>query len=822
VKQDIRYAFRMLRKQPGFSAIAILTLALGIGANTSIFSVVNAVLLRPLPYPEPDRLVLIRERTNLFDSGSVSLPNYLDWRASQRGFTDLALFRRGDANLSGATSDVEAERVSSARVSYNFLSVLGVPPELGRDFRESDDVPHCKKVALISDGLWKRRFGGSRGVIGQSIMLDGVQREIIGVLPPDVQLPRKVQVFITLEDLRADKDYVDRGNHPGFSALGRLKPNVTLEQGKADLNNIAAELERRYPDSNAGRRVTTLILLESAVKDYKNGVTLLLAAVGCVLLIACANVANLQLARALGRERELAVRAALGASRGQLAKQVFIESAILAVLGAVAGVLLALWGLDAIKAIAPGSSASFAPSDAARFQEVNLDFKVLAFTAALAIGTGLLVGVWPALRVSRAASLTLSLHEGSRGTSDGAQRQRVRSGLVVAQVALALLLLAGAGLTLKSFRNAQNTPLGFNPANILVADVLLPKARYDTDEKVAHFNDQLVERIRALPGVEAAALGSNIPFDDNEWDSSFHLTGTPPDPPGERPEAEINVVTPDYFRLMGMPLLHGRAFTADDRAVRPRSVIIDETLAQKYFPGKDPIGQQIDDNRSDEKNPPPLTIVGVVPRTRNEAPGEDNVEQYHWPQMTFAVDQVPNRGNMLLVRVKSGNPLALVPAIKRELQALDPDQAFAHISTMESNIANSLGSRRMMMSLLAAFAGIALLLASVGLYGVMALTVTQRTRELGIRLALGAQRADVFRLVLSQGMLLVLAGLIIGLLGVVGAGRGLQSVLYGVGGFDGPALSFALFALAVVALIACWLPALRATRVDPITAIRTE
>jgi putative ABC transport system permease protein len=812
----------MLRKQPGFSAIAILTLALGIGANTSIFSVVNAVLLRPLPYPQPDRLVLIRERTNLFDSGSVSLPNYLDWRASQRGFTDLALFRRGDANLSGATSDVEAERVSSARVSYNFLSVLGVPPELGRDFRESDDVPHCKKVALISDGLWKRRFGGSRGVIGQSIMLDGVQREIIGVLPANVQLPRKVQVFITLEDLRADKDYVDRGNHPGFSALGRLKPNVTLEQGKADLNNIAAELERRYPDSNAGRRVTALILLESAVKDYKNGVTLLLAAVGCVLLIACANVANLQLARALGRERELAVRAALGASRGQLAKQVFIESAILAVLGAVAGVLLALWGLDAIKAIAPGSSASFAPSDAARFQEANLDFKVLAFTAAVAIGTGLLVGVWPALRVSRAASLTFSLHEGSRGTSDGVQRQRVRSGLVVAQVALALLLLAGAGLTLKSFRNAQNTPLGFNPENILVADLLLPKSRYDTDEKVTHFNDQLVERIRALPGVEAAALGLNIPFDDNEWDSSFHLTGTPPYPPGEKPAAEVNFVTPDYFRLMGMPLLHGRAFTADDRADRPRSVIIDETLAQKYFPGKDPIGQQIDDNQSDKKNPPPLTIVGVVPRTRNEAPGEDNVEQYHWPQMTFAANQVPNRGNMLLVRVKSGNPLALVPAIKRELQALDPDQAFAHISTMESNIANSLGSRRMMMSLLAAFAGIALLLASVGLYGVMALTVTQRTRELGIRLALGAQRADVFRLVLSQGMLLVLAGLIIGLLGVVGASRGLQSVLYGVGGFDGPALSFALFALAVVALIACWLPALRATRVDPITAIRTE
>ena len=819
---DLRFALRQLRKSPGFAAIAIITLALGIGANTAIFSVINSVLLRPLPYPQPERLVLIRERTNIFDSGSVSLSNYLDWRASQRGFTDLALFRRDDANLSAATSDVEAERVGLARVSYNFLSVLGVPPELGRDFRESDDVPHCKKVALISDGLWKRRFGGSHNVTGQSITLDGVQREIIGVVPSNVQLARKAQVYIPLEDLRADKDYLDRRNHPGFSALGRLKPNVALTQATADLDTIAAELERRYPDSNTGRRVTALILLDSAVKDYKHGVTLLLAAVACVLLIACANVANMQLARALGRERELAVRAALGASRTQLAKQVFIESAILAVFGAIAGVLLALWGLDAIKAIAPGHSASFAPSDATRFQEANLDLKVLAFTAAVAVGTGLLVGIWPALRVSRAASLTLSLHEGGRGTSDGAQRQRVRSGLVVAQVALALLLLLGAGLTLKSFRNAQNASLGFNPENILVADVSLPKARYDTDEKVARFNDQLIERIRSLPGVEAAALGSNIPFDNNEWDSSFHLTGTPPYPPGERPEAEVNHVTPDYFRVMRMPLLRGRAFTADDRAGRPRTVIIDETLAQKYFPGKDPIGQQIDDNRTDEKNPPPLTIVGVVPRTRNEAAGEDNVEQYHWPQMTFAANQVPNRGNMLLVRVKSGNPLALEPAIKRELQGLDPDQAFAGISTMENNIAKSLGSRRMMMSLLSEFAVIALVLASVGLYGVMALTVTQRTRELGVRLALGAQRADVFRLVLSQGMLLVLAGLTIGLLCGVAAGRGLQSVLYGVGGFDVSALSFALFALALVALIACWLPARRATRVDPIQALRAE
>jgi putative ABC transport system permease protein len=817
---DLTFALRQLRKSPGFTFAAVLTLALGIGANTAIFSVVNAVLLRPLPYPRPDQLVLIRERTRIFDSGSVSLPNYLDWRASQRGFSDLALFRRGDANLSGAASDAEAERVGSARVTYNFLAVLGLSPTLGRDFGETDDVPHCKKVALISDALWKRRFGGSRGVIGRSIILDSVEREVVGVLPPSVKLPRRAQIYIPLDDLRAEKDYLDRGNHPGFSALGRLKPGVTLEQATADLHNIAGELERRYPDSNSGRRVTALILLDSVIKDYKHGVSLLLAAVGCVLLIACANVANLQMARALGREREMAVRAALGASRRQLAMQVFVESAILAVFGAIAGVLLALWGLDAIKAISPGGSANFTPSDPTRFLEASLDFKVLAFTAAVAIGTGALVGIWPALRISRNASLTLSLHEGGRGTS--AQRQRLRSGLVVAQVALALLLLAGAGLTLKSFRNAQDAPLGFKPQNILVADLLLPKARYDTDEKVTRFHNQLLDRIRALPGVEAVALGSNIPFDANEWDSSFHLTGTPAFPPGERPEAEINNVTPDYFRLMGMPLLRGRAFTADDRANKPHSVIIDESLARRYFPGKDPIGQQIDDNQSEQKNPPPLTIIGVVPRTRNEAPGEDNVEQYHWVQMYYCADQLPNHGNMLMLRVKSGDPRALVPAIKRELAALDPDQAFSGISTMEDNVAKSLGSRRMMMSLLGAFATIALVLASVGLYGVMALTVTQRTRELGIRLALGAQRADVFRLVLTQGMVLVFAGLIIGLLAAVGAGRGLQSLLYGVGGFDVPALSLALFALAMVALIACLLPARRATRVDPIEALRAE
>jgi putative ABC transport system permease protein len=811
---ELRYALRMLGKQPGFAFIAIFTLALGIGANTAIFSVVNALLLRPLPYPEPDRLVRIRDRTAVFDSGSVSYPNYLDWRAGQRTFTDLALYRRGEWNLSNPASGTEAERVVAGRISYNFFSVLGVPPELGRDLREADDVPNAPRVVLISDALWKRRFGGAPNIIGQQITLDSVPHEIIGIMPAHVQIPRGSQVFVPLGNLRAEENILSRGNHPGFSVLGRLKPGVTLEQATANLNNIAAELERQYPDENTGRRVEALVLLESAVKEYKQGVTLLLAAVICVLLIACANVANLQLARALSRDRELAVRAALGASRAHLASQVIVESGVLALFGAVAGILFSLWALDAIKAIAP--------ADVQRFQETHLDLRVLGFTGAISFAAAMLVALWPAWRVSRTATLTLSLHEGGRGTSDGAHRQRVRSALVIAQVALALLLLATAGLALKSFRNAQNASLGFEPANILTASMSLSRERYEADEKVAAFNRQFLERVAALPGVEAAAIGSNIPFDDTEWDSSFHLTGTPPIPPGQEPAAEMNGVSPDYFRVMGMPILRGRAFTASDRANQPRNVIIDETFARRYFPDKDPIGQQIDDNQSAKKDVPSVTVVGVVPRTRNDAPGEDNVEKFSFPQMYYCADQLPSRGNVLLVRVRSGDPLTLVPAIKRELRSLDSDQALSSISTMEQDIAKSLGTRRMMMSLLSAFAILALSLASIGLYGVMALVVTQRTRELGIRLALGANRGDVFRLVLGHGVLLVSTGLLIGLIAALGAGRGLQSLLYGVSGFDVPAFSIALFALALVALVACFVPARRATRVDPIVALRTE
>jgi putative ABC transport system permease protein len=810
--QDIRYALRMIAKSPAFAVLAVVAFALGIGANTAIFSVVNAVLLRPLPYPHSEQLIKFGESTPTFPSGSISYPNFLDWRASQHTFTDLALYRRDSYNLSSENGATAPEHVGGARVSANFLSILGVAPQLGRDFTDADDVPHSRKVALITDGTWRRRFGAANDVLGKHVLVDGVSREIIGVLPPSVRVPRLAQIYIPLDDLRIEQGVLRRDNHPGFAALGRLKSSVTLAQARADLETIAVALEKKYPESNTGRRVTLELLLESSVGEYRQSLYLLLGAVACVLLIACANVANLQLARMLARGKELAVRSALGASGWRLTRQVLTESAVLALLGAIAGIVLAIWSLDAILALSPAT--------VPRFQETHIDFVALGFTLVVALVSGVLVGLWPAWRVSRNSSLALALHESARGSSD--HRQRARSALVITQVALAVVLLAGGGLMLKSFWNAQQAPLGFDPRSILTMTVSLPEVRYDKDEKIAAFYTQLLAKVSALPSVTAVAIGVNVPFDDNEWDSSFHITGTPIPEHGQERSAELNFVSPAYFRVMGMPILRGRAFGPQDVAAAPLSVIIDESLAARYFPGQDPIGRQMDNNQTLDPNPRPLTIVGIVPRTRNEAPGEKNVEQLNFPQMHFCFAQFPKTGVTLLVRVAAGDALALAPAIKREVQAIDPDQPVASISTMEKNIGASLAARRLTMTLLGAFAGLALVLASVGIYGVMALSTTQRTRELGIRLALGASRGDVLRLILGKGISLIACGLVAGLVGAFVASRAVSSLLYGVGSLDAAALIGALLMLGVVAFIACYLPARRASLVDPIEALRTE
>lgn len=829
---DLRFAFRQLAKNPAFTVIATLALALGIGANTAIFSVVNAVLLRPLPYPQPDDLVVLRERTASFPNGSVSYPNYLDWRAGQHSFTDLSLVRRDTFNMAIPGGQAAPERIGGARVSFNYLSVLKMKPIFGRDFAEADDTAGSAPVVLIGETVWRTRFGSSPKVLGEQIIVDGVSREIIGVLPEAIKFPRLSQIWVPLAELRKVEGVLNRGNHPGFSVLGRLKPGVSLTKANADLDTIAIALEKEYPKSNAMRRVYMKRLLESAVGEYRQSLNLLLAAVGCVLLIACANVANLQLARALSRAKELAIRAALGASRWRLARQLLTESVLLALFGAAAGVLFAIWSLDIIVALCP--------PNIPRFKETRIDAMALLYTGVIALGAGILAGIWPAWRISHTAALSVALHEaGTRGGSGGLSRHRARSGLVITQVALAVVLLAGAGLTLKSFWHAQNAPLNFDPRNILLTSIELPKAKYEKDkngqkvwddDKLRAFWDRLLDRVRVLPGVEAAAIGNNIPFDDNEWDTSFHITGTPKSVPGEEPSAEIDFVSPDYFKVMKMPILRGRAFGPDDVPDESRSysIIIDQTFAERYFPGKDPLGLHLDDNQrsgaadDDPEKYPPLTIVGIVPRTRNEAAGEDNVEKLNFVHIYFCATQNPTSGSMLMLRVRGGDPKTLAAAVRREVEAIDPEQPITQMTTMEENVSNSLAARRLTMSLLGTFAALALALASVGLYGVMALSVTQRTRELGIRLALGASRQKVFRLVLGQGLTLITVGIGLGLIGAIAASRALRSVLYGVGALDVPALAIAVASLAFVALLACWLPARRATLVDPIKALRTE
>jgi putative ABC transport system permease protein len=679
-------------------------------------------------------------------------------------------------------------------------------------------VSGAANVALISEDLWRRHFGASPSVLGQRALIDGLEREIVGVFPAELQFGRNPDVILPLSELVKEPGMQSRDNHQGFWALGRLKADVTLIQANNDLNAIALDLEKKYPDTNTGRRVMMRPLFETTVGDYRANLNLLIAAVVCVLLIACANVANLQFARALARSKELAVRAALGASRFAIARQLLVESTLLAVAGAVAGVLLTIWSLDAILALTP--------PNVSRFHETKIDMSVLAFTTFAALLTGILVGVWPAWRVSHTASLSVALHEiGGRGSSDGTGKQRMRSGLVIAQVALAIVLLAGAGLTLKSFWHAQNAPLGFNPHGVVNILISLSEAKYKKDDQKDAFWTQLLERVKNIPGVEAAAISANSPFDDNEWDSHFHITGTPKIPPGQEPAAEVTTVSPDYFRVMGMPILRGRGFGTQDppgEKGHPRSIIIDESFAQKYFTGTDPIGQHIDDNQTLDKSAPPMTIVGVVPRTRNEAPGEDNSERLQMPEEYLLASQAIESSNNLHIRTGLRDIGPLVTAVKREVQALDPDQPIGQIATMEQSVASSLATRRLTMVLLAAFAVLALVLASVGLYGVMALTVTQRTRELGIRMALGAERTNIFRLVLGQGMSLMGFGILLGVVGAIAVGRALMSLLYNVGALDAGAVVTAVFSLLAVALIACCVPARRATRVDPIVALRTE
>ncbi len=812
---DLRFALRRLLKSPGYTMIAILTLAVGIGACTTVYSVVNAVLLRPLPYPDSERLVFLHEKTSTFESGSVSYPNFMDWREGQHALSDLSLFRRETINfaLSGA-SDVEPQRLVAARVAGGFLDILGLPPQLGRFFSSEEDSPGGPKVTVLSDRLWRSAFNATPDVLGRMVKIDGIERMVVGVAAPDVKIPRGASLFLPFGDMRAQQNVLNRGSHGGFTVLARLKPGFSLRQAIAELDGVAAGLEKKYPDTNTGRRVSGEMIFENAVGKYRQSLLFLFGSVCCVLLIACANVAGLQLARASSRAREMAVRAALGASRGQMARQFFMESVLLAVIGGIAGALIAWWSLSGIQWLNP--------PNAPRFAETQLNWQVLAFNCAAALISGVLVGLWPAWRAANFENLSARLHAGgTRGGSEGPASGRAQSLLVIGQVALALILLTGAGLLIRSFQRAQSVPLGFQPRGVLMLGLELPRARYESEEQINNYFRLLTERVRALPGVNSVAIGGNVPFDDMEDDFYFHITGTPAAEPGREPLTEVSYVTPDYFRLLGIPLLRGRVFTAEDSLASTGSVIIDESFAEKYFAGSDPIGRQMDNNQSSEKDAPPLTIVGVVGRTRNDAPGE-GIEPMAMPQTYVAQEQYPERSVTLLVRTSSGNPEILTQAIKREIHALDPEQAVNSATRMDQKVASSLAPRLLTMSLLGIFSGVALLLALVGLYGLLALSVAQRTREFGIRMALGATAGTVRTLVLRRGFMLVGIGALAGVIGAALLARVMGGLLYNTGPFDLPTLAGVIALLTLAALVACLLPARRATRVDPAIALRAD
>ncbi|HEX6563166.1 MAG TPA: ABC transporter permease [Chthoniobacterales bacterium] len=806
----LRYTIRLLLKSPGFSIATVLIMGLAIGANTAIFSLIDAVLLESLPYPEPEKLFTIVETSPAYPKMSVAYPDYLDWRVNQHSFEDLAVFRRDNFNLTG---NGDPAWVHGAFVTASYFRVLGAQPARGRALSENDDHPGGAGVVLLSDRFWRNRFAADPRVIGQNLVLNDVSYEIIGVVPPQIVTPEDMDVYLPFSHFENKPALTDRGTHPGLFCLARLKQGASLESASAELRVIARNLELQYPDTNSGISTQVTPLLEDAVGQYRMTLYLLVAVVGLVLLIGCANVANLLLGRAIARQREVALRAALGASRGRLVSQLLFESVVLAAFGGLLGLLLAQTSLEAIRALAP--------HDVARFRQVHINSMVLLFTTLVTLGSGLIFGLWPALKTSRINIRTTLESAGGHGSTAGAARQRSQSLLVIGQVALASLLLVGATLLIQSFQSLQRVPLGFDPHHLLTVGIKLPKSKYQNEsdqspktEEMAAFYGSLLERIRRIPGIEAFALGSNTPFNGNNFSTDFGIVGQPIPRPGEEPTAEFESVSPDYFKTLRIQIVRGRDFDAEDRIGKTPVVIIDEKLANRCFPGQDPIGQQIIEDPH-KPNSSKYTIIGVVRTVRHN----DLVNVPKLAELYYPISQKPELGMTILLRAK-GDPLQLVSATREAVQSLDPNLPVFNIRTLETQLSNELVTQRLSVILVGLFSVLALLLAAVGLYGVLAYSTAQRTREIGIRIALGAESGSILSLVVRQGLTIVGIGLVAGIISSIILTHLIQSLLYGVSGTDPVALLTAVCVLTLAAFLACLVPALRAIRVDPITALR--
>jgi putative ABC transport system permease protein len=797
LSQDIRYGIRMLFKNPGFTVVAVVALALGIGANAAIFSVVNTVLLRPLPYDDPDRLMVLREtKLPQFPEFSVSPGNFLDWQKQNTVFEKIATIQGAAFNLSG---DGEPERFRGARISAGLFEMLGIKPAQGRAFLDEEDQAGHNNVVILSQGLWKRRFGGDPNILGQGITLNATSYTVIGIMPPDFGLPDRETDIWTPVAFSAQQAQ-QHGAHY-ISVIGRLKPGVTVDQAQMEMSGIAGRLAEQYPDSNTGWDVKISPMQEYDVRDMKSALLVLLGAVALVLLIACANVANLLLARATARQKEVAIRTALGASRWRIARQLLTESVLLSMVGGGVGLLLAVWGM--------GSLLALAPQDLPRVKDVALDSRALGFTLLVTLLTGVIFGLAPALQASK-PNLNETLKEGGRGSTGG--HHRVRSSLVISEVALALVLLVCAGLMIRSFLRLQQVSPGFNPSNALAVAVSLPGKKYPEGDQQAAFFTQLVEKVAALPTVQAVGVTQSLPI-QSDYVLGFNIQGRPPDPPGEDVSTNYYAVSPDYFKAMGIPLLRGRLFTELDRKDAPRVAVINETMAKKFFPDEDPIGKHINVTNGPERF---REIVGIVSDVKQYGLDQPTTAQTYEPYL-----QTPFSGMTLIVRTE-GNPTNLSAAIRDQVLAVDKDQPVSRIRPLDQIVSDSVSKQRFSMTLLGVFAVLALILAAVGLYGVMSYAVTQRTHEIGIRMALGASAGDVLRLVVGQGMMLALIGIGIGLIASFGLTRVMASLLFGVSATDPMTFIAISVVLAGVTLVACAVPARRALKVDPMIALRYE
>jgi putative ABC transport system permease protein len=813
---DLKFAIRSLSKNPAFTITAVLTLALGIGANTAVFSVVNAVLLQALPYPEPDRLVHVEERRESFGRMSVAYPNYLDWRATQRSFEDISIYRGDSFNLKG---DGDPERVEAVYVSASYFRVLRVPIQPGRGFTDSEDRDSGAHVAILTEQFWRRRFGADPGVIGRTVTLDETNYEIIGVAPQTTVPSRagnqaSIALFVPFGPVADRPPLTIRDSHPGMKVIGRLKSGVSINQARAEFAVISRNLEKRYPESNTESRVFMAPLLDASVQRYRETLNVLFAVVGFVLLICCANVANLLLARAASREKEIALRTALGAGRRRIMGQLLTESLLIAFVGGVFGVIFAFWSLDAI--------ISLAPHDSLRFQNIRVDAPVLGFTAVITLITGLLFGLFPAWKISR-ADLSSSLKTtGAHGGTTSRDRQRAQGLLVLAQVAIASIVLIGSALLVDGFRTLQTANLGFDPHRLLTADIALPESRYGSEhspepkqEELARFLDQVLAKAAAIPGVRCAAITINPPFGGSDWEFFFGIVGRPDPKPGQELSSEEQFVSPSYFETMRIPILRGRGFNEQDRSGRERVTIVDEAFAKEFFPGQDPIGHQIRETGSD---PTTWTIIGIVPVVEHREPGTDlrKIALSYRP-----IAQIPNNFFSILLR-SDGDPRALIHPLTEVVQSFDSGVPLFEVRSMEEAISLRLSTQRLAMTLVGLFSTIALVLAAVGLYGMLAYSVVRRTREIGIRIALGAIRAKIFRLILWNGMSVVGIGLVIGLILAGIVARFLTTSLYGLEPSNPSVVLVVVMTLLGTTFFACWWPARRAMKIDPIIALREE